>query len=151
MTITIAQIKKIHALVNSLRLKEEYYKAILFRYGAETSKELSKSEAIKFINELMAMQKEQQLKSMNKGVTGVHSEGRLVYFNRKSKATDNQIEYIAGLWLNISENKDYRSLMWFIKRITKKLYIHIESITLQEASKIIVALEKWNKQKEINL
>ena len=39
--------------------------------------------------------------------------------------------------------------MWFIKRITKKLYIHIESITKSEASSIIVALENWNKQKEI--
>lgn len=149
--ITKAQIKKIHTLVNSLRLNEEYYRAILLRYGAESSKELSKDEAIKFINELMTMQKEQQSKSMNKEVTGVHTEGRLVYFNRKNKATDNQIDYIAGLWLKISEKKDYKSLMWFIKKITKKLYIHIESVTLQEASNIIIALEKWNKQKEINL
>ena len=41
--------------------------------------------------------------------------------------------------------------MWFIKKITSKLYIHIESLELQEASNTIVVLEKWNKQKEINL
>lgn len=149
--ITKAQIKKIHALVNSLRLDDDNYRALLFRFGAETSKELSKDEAIKFIEELTKIDKEQQLRNKNTKPTGVQLKGRLVYFNRKKKATDNQIDYIAGLWFKLSENKDYKSLMWFIKRITLKLYMHIESISVQEASNIIVVLEKWSKQKEINL
>lgn len=149
--ITKAQIKKIHALVNSLRLDDDNYRALLFRFGAETSKELSKDEAIKFIEELTKIDKEQQLRNKDTKPTGVQLKGRLVYFNRKKKATDNQIDYIAGLWLKLSDNKDYKSLMWFIKRITLKLYMHIECISVQEASNIIVALEKWSKQKEINL
>lgn len=95
--------------------------------------------------------KEQQLRNKDTKPTGVQIKGRLVYFNRKKKATDNQIDYIAGLWLKLSDNKDYKSLMWFIKRITLKLYMHIECISVQEASNIIIALEKWSKQKEINL
>ncbi len=150
MNITKVQIKKIHALVTSLKLSDDNYRALLFRFGAESSKELSKDEAIKFIDELSKFEKEQKLNNKNIKPTGVHLKGRLVYFNRKNKATDKQIDYIAGLWLKLSNRKDYQSLMWFIKRITKKLYIHIESITLQEASIVIVALEKWNKTKEIN-
>ncbi len=150
MNITKVQIKKIHALVTSLKLSDDNYRALLFRFGAESSKELSKDEAIKFIDELSKFEKEQKLNNKNIKPTGVHLKGRLVYFNRRNKATDKQIDYIAGLWLKLSNRKDYQSLMWFIKRITKKLYIHIESITLQEASIVIVALEKWNKTKEIN-
>lgn len=149
MNITTSQIKKIHTLVNSLKLNDDIYRALLFKYGAESSKELSKNEAIKLIDELVQLQKEVKGKDAIKKPTGVQVKGRLIYFNRRNKVTDNQIDYIAGLWLKLSDRKDYKSLMWFIKRITKKLYIHIESITKNEASSIIVALENWNKQKEI--
>jgi len=149
--ITASQIKKIHALKNSIRLNEDNYRALLFRFGAESSKELSKNEAVNFIKELTQLEKEIKSRNTEKKPTGVHSTGRLIYFNRREKATDNQIDYIAGLWIKVSEAKDYKSLMWFIKRVTKKFYIHLESMTLKEASHIIVALEKWNKQKEVNL
>lgn len=145
MNITTAQIKKIHTLVNSLKLTDDMYRALLYKYGAESSKELSKNEAIKLIDELVLMKKEVPTKK----ITGVNEKGRLIYFNRRNKITDNQIDYIARLWFKLSDSKDYKSLMWFAKRITKKLYIHIESITRNEASGIIVALENWNKQKEI--
>lgn len=148
MEITKAQIKKIHTLKSLLNLEDSFYEALLFRYGVESSKELSKDKAISLIEVLTDIQKEQNNK--NKNSTGLSSY-RKIYFNRRNKATDNQINYISKLWWTLSDKKDYKSLMWFIKKITSKLYIHIESLELQEASNTIVVLEKWNKQKEINL
>ncbi len=148
MEITKAQIKKIHTLKSLLNLEDSFYEALLFRYGVESSKELSKDKAISLIEVLTDIQKEQNNK--NKNSTGLSSH-RKIYFNRRNKATDNQINYISKLWWTLSDKKDYKSLMWFIKKITSKLYIHIESLELQEASNTIVVLEKWNKQKEINL
>ncbi len=148
MEITKAQIKKIHTLKSLLNLEDSFYEALLFRYGVESSKELSKDKAISLIEVLTDIQKEQKNKNTNS--TGLSSY-RKIYFNRRNKATDNQINYISKLWWTLSDKKDYKSLMWFIKKITSKLYIHIESLELQEASNTIVVLEKWNKQKEINL
>ncbi len=75
-------------------------------------------------------------------------EGKLTcYKNMETKNSFAQIR----LGAYYADKKDYKSLMWFIKKITSKLYIHIESLELQEASNTIVVLEKWNKQKEINL
>ena len=148
MEITKAQIKKIHTLKSLLNLEDSFYEALLFRYGVESSKELSKDKAISLIEVITDIQKEQKNKNTNS--TGLSSY-RKIYFNRRNKATDNQINYISKLWWTLSDKKDYKSLMWFIKKITSKLYIHIESLELQEASNTIVVLEKWNKQKEINL
>ncbi len=148
MEITKAHIKKIHTLKSLLNLEDSFYEALLFRYGVESSKELSKDKAISLIEVLTDIQKEQKNKNTNS--TGLSSY-RKIYFNRRNKATDNQINYISKLWWTLSDKKDYKSLMWFIKKITSKLYIHIESLELQEASNTIVVLEKWNKQKEINL
>jgi hypothetical protein len=146
--ITKAQIKKIHTLKSLLNLEDSFYEALLFRYGVESSKELSKDKAISLIEVLTDIQKEQNNKNKNSTGLSLH---RKIYFNRRNKATDNQINYISKLWWTLSDKKDYKSLMWFIKKITSKLYIHIESLELQEASNTIVVLEKWNKQKEINL
>lgn len=148
MEITKAQIKKIHTLKSLLNLEDSFYEALLFRYGVESSKELSKDKAISLIEVLTDIQKEQNNKNKNSTGLPLH---RKIYFNRRNKATDNQINYISKLWWTLSDKKDYKSLMWFIKKITSKLYIHIESLELQEASNTIVVLEKWNKQKEINL
>ncbi len=148
MEITKAQIKKIHTLKSLLNLEDSFYEALLFRYGVESSKELSKDKAISLIEVLTDIQKEQNNKNKNSTGLSLH---RKIYFNRRNKATDNQINYISKLWWTLSDKKDYKSLMWFIKKITSKLYIHIESLELQEASNTIVVLEKWNKQKEINL
>ena len=131
-----------------LNLEDSFYEALLFRYGVESSKELSKDKAISLIEVLTDIQKEQNNKNKNSTGLSLH---RKIYFNRRNKATDNQINYISKLWWTLSDKKDYKSLMWFIKKITSKLYIHIESLELQEASNTIVVLEKWNKQKEINL
>lgn len=147
MEITKAQIKKIHTLKSLLNLEDSFYEALLFRYGVESSKELSKDKAISLIEVLTDIQKEQNNKNKNSTGLSLH---RKIYFNRRNKATDNQINYISKLWWTLSDKKDYKSLMWFIKKITSKLYIHIESLELQEASNTIVVLEKWNKQKEIN-
>lgn len=148
MEITKAQIKKIHTLKSLLNLEDSFYEALLFRYGVESSKELSKDKAISLIEVLTDIQKEQNNKNKNSTGLSLH---RKIYFSRRNKATDNQINYISKLWWTLSDKKDYKSLMWFIKKITSKLYIHIESLELQEASNTIVVLEKWNKQKEINL
>jgi len=147
--ITKAQIKKIHILVSSIGLNDDYYRALLSRFDVESSTELNREKAAQLIDVLVDIEKEHLSKSQTQKPTGVHMQGRLVYFNRAGKATNNQIEYIAGLWLKLSNSKTYESLMWFIKKIIGVLYLHIESLQVQEASHVIVALEKWNKQKEI--
>ena len=95
MEITKAQIKKIHTLKSLLNLEDSFYEALLFRYGVESSKELSKDKAISLIEVLTDIQKEQNNKNKNSTGLSLH---RKIYFNRRNKATDNQINYISKLW-----------------------------------------------------
>lgn len=47
------------------------------------------------------------------------------------------------MWKQVASKPDYKGLISFIKRVTKKLYLHIESMEVKEASNVIIALEKW--------
>lgn len=144
MNITPAQIKKIHTLVKLLELSDDNYRALLYRFNVESSKDFSKDEASAFIDELTSIYREQILRNSDIKPTGTQLKGRLTYFDRTKKASDKQIDYIAGLWLKLSDEKNYQSLMWFIKRITGKLYIHIESLNITETRKVINALKSWD-------
>ena len=82
MEITKAQIKKIHTLKSLLNLEDSFYEALLFRYGVESSKELSKDKAISLIEVLTDIQKEQNNKNKNSTGLSLH---RKIYFNRNSQ------------------------------------------------------------------
>lgn len=146
-SITKAQIKKIHTLASNIRLEDEYYRALLSRFKAESSTQLNRSEAAEVIEILIGFEKEIN-QSQNRGI---FNDGRTYHLNRAGKATDAQIDYIVGMWQSIAKTPDYKNLMYFIKRVTRKLYLHIEQIDVKEASSVIVVLEKWQKEKEINL
>lgn len=122
-----AQIKAIHAIKNKLRMPDDHYRALLSRFGAESSTDLTRNEAKAVIDTLKKM--------------GVPTPTR-----DPMRATDNQIDYIKGLWVELSNQKDYDSLRLFVKKITGKLYLHIETMNLDEAQKILVALKNWERR-----
>ena len=146
-SITKAQIKKIHTLASNIRLEDEYYRALLSRFNAESSTQLNRSAAAEVIEILIGFEKEIN-QSQNRSI---FNDGRTYHLNRTGKATNAQIDYIVGMWQSIAKTPDYKNLMHFIKRVTKTLYLHIEQIDVKEASSVIVVLEKWQKEKEINL
>ena len=143
-SITKPQIKKIHTLISNLGFSDDHYRALLYRFDVESSTELNREKAAIIIDILLNIEKEQKGETTHiQKPTGVLTENRVVYFDRKGKATDAQLEYIAGLWIKVSNQKTYASLMWFIKKVTGKLYIHLESLNMKETSKIINALKSW--------
>ena len=144
--ITNAQIKKIHTLVNLVGLDEDMYRALLFRFDVDSSTELTREKAQWVIETLQGF-----LEEFGESTEIPTSDINKIYFERKGKITDAQIEYILGLWKKLSDEKTTSSLLRFIKKVIGKLYLYIELLKVQEASKVIVILEKWNKQKEINL
>ncbi len=149
-SITKPQIKKIHTLISILNMPDDHYRALLMRFNVESSTELNRSDAVDVIEILTSFEKSTAPGQVNKKANGI-ANIRKVFFDRNSKATDNQLIYIMGLWIKLSTEQTYSSLVWFIKKVVGKLYLHIESLVVNEASSVIVILEKWNKQKEINL
>jgi len=144
--ITKAQIKKIHALVLKIRLEDEYYRALLYRFNVESSTQLNRSEAAEVIEILIGFEKEINQTQAR----GIFDGGRVYHLNRTGKATNAQIDYIVGMWQLAAKTPDYKNLMYFIKRVTKNLYLHIEQMDVKEASSVIVALEKWLKKEVVN-
>lgn len=147
-SITNEQIKKIHTIKSNIRLSDDNYRALLFRFGAESSKDLNRQKAAELIDELENIATEQYKRNGYIKPKGVQLKGRLTYFDRTKKASDKQINYIASLWLSVSDSKTYSSLMWFIRRITGKLYIHIESLNYSETKKVLNALKTWENSKK---
>ncbi len=61
-------------------------------------------------------------------------------------ATQNQIYAIKSLWQRVANDKSDKALLFFIKRITKNLYLKIEYIKKREASKILIVLKKMENK-----
>ena len=61
-------------------------------------------------------------------------------------ATQSQIYAIKSLWQRVANDKSDRALLFFIKRITKNLYLKIEYIKKREASKILIVLKKMENK-----
>lgn len=146
--ITKPQIKKIHTLKSLIGLSDDNYEALLYAHDVESSTELNREGAAKLIADLLRLKKGEPLKGRSPEPTGMANQ-RVVFFDRTQKATDNQIGYMMSLWTSLDDEGTYRELLWFIKKVTKTLYIHIESMSIKEASSVIYVLEKWNKQKEL--
>lgn len=60
-------------------------------------------------------------------------------------ATPSQIYAINILWQKVANDSSTRALLWFIKRITKNLYVKPEFLKKREASKVLIALKKMEK------
>ena len=60
-------------------------------------------------------------------------------------ATASQIYAIRCLWQRVSNDTSDRALLFFIKRVTKNLYLKIEYLKKTEASKVLIALKKMEK------
>jgi len=125
--ITSAQIKAIHAIKNKLRMPDDHYRALLSRFGADSSTDLTRNEAKAVID---------ALKQIDKPVPK----------RDPMRASDAQLDYMKGLWVELSDQKDYDSLRLFVKRITKKLYLYIETMNHDEAQKVLVALKNWERR-----
>lgn len=61
-------------------------------------------------------------------------------------ATQSQIYTIKSLWKRVANDKSDKALLFFIKRITKNLYLKIEYIKKREASKILIVLKKMENK-----
>lgn len=60
-------------------------------------------------------------------------------------ATASQIYAIRCLWQRVANDTSDRALLFFIKRVTKNLYLKIEYLKKTEASKVLIALKKMEK------
>lgn len=145
--ITKPQIKKIHTLKNVLGLSDDNYDALLYAHGVKSSTELNREEAANLIEDLIRLENGESI--VGQEPTGLAKQ-RVVFFDRKNKATDNQIHYMTSLWTRLDNEGTYIELLRFVKKVTGELYIHIESLSVKEASNVIYVLEKWNKQRELS-
>ncbi|PSM52774.1 DUF1018 domain-containing protein [Campylobacter blaseri] len=66
--------------------------------------------------------------------------------NEEQKATQKQLDTIVGIWNTIARNKTKLALGLFCERITGYLMINISSLSKKEASKVIIALKKMQKE-----
>jgi len=131
--ISSAQIKKIHTLKSILNLEEEHYRALLLRWSAESSTELSLQDARELIDFLVTMQENcMTLKS--------HLLGK------RGRITKKQYSMMVSLWSEISRAKDYDSLRNMIYKITKTLYLWIEVMDRVDAGHVIAILKEWKEK-----
>jgi len=103
--------------------RDMYEDLLLNHFGVSSSKELD-------IDQLMEL-----VKFLNK------KSDSLKVMMRKSDATPSQIRFIKDRWQKVAREKSEDALRAFIKRITKKSYLHIDSICKKDAQKIIIALK----------
>lgn len=132
--ITAAQIKKIHAMKNTLKMPEEHYRALLQRWDVESSKALTLQEAGELINFMDALQKE-------------HLTNQPQLLGQRGKITKKQFHLMVSLWEGVSRNKDYDSLRKFVKKITKTWYLWLECMDRVEAGHVIAVLKEWKAKK----
>ena len=98
------------------------------RYGVTTSAKLSIEELNNLLNILNG--KESETKT---GGSRPRDE---------SKATDKQIAAMASAWRDKAHNPSEMALRSFVERIIKRKPLHLESITKQEATKVITAINR---------
>lgn len=57
-------------------------------------------------------------------------------------ATSSQIYAIKTLWQKVAKDTSERALMFFIRKVTKNLYLKVEHLKKKEASKVLIVLKK---------
>lgn len=61
-------------------------------------------------------------------------------------ATASQIYAVRCLWQRVANDTSDKALLFFIKRVTKNLYIKVEHIKKKEASKTLIVLKKMENK-----
>lgn len=61
-------------------------------------------------------------------------------------ATPSQIYAVRCLWQRVANDTSDRALLFFIKRVTKNLYLKVEYMKKKEASKTLIALKKMENK-----
>lgn len=147
---TASQIRKIHILKNILGLDEDLYQDMLMSFGVGTSKNLTYTEAIIFIDILEDKAVENSL--------WTKQPKKYEELKRNSRmASDSQLRMIEGLWREIcyfDNNKFAKtSLRKFLK--SKHGVDDVMFLTKSKASKVIQSimaikknLNKSNKNKK---
>ncbi|MBE3609494.1 phage protein GemA/Gp16 family protein [Campylobacter californiensis] len=57
-------------------------------------------------------------------------------------ATRSQIYAVHCLWQKVAKDTSERALMFFIRKVTKNLYLKVEHLKKKEASKVLIVLKK---------
>jgi hypothetical protein len=113
---TTTQIKKLHTLKRTLDFDDATYRAVLERYGASSSKNLSAQAMVSCLDYLEAQAVE----------AGVWQDrgGAPAPRRRPGAASDAQLRMIAAMWRQVSRQKSEAdrktALDAFVKRITSK-------------------------------
>lgn len=61
-------------------------------------------------------------------------------------ATASQIYAVRSLWQRVANDTSDKALLFFIKRVTKNLYMKVEHIKKKEASKTLIVLKKMENK-----
>lgn len=146
-SITLKQIKKIHALKNRLGWSDEQYREYLMTEGdgfATSCKDLSETEAEKLIRKM-------ELEAAAKGVWKRYGRGDKydALAGREGMASPKQLRMIEAMWKEVSKYRKTeareRALRYFLHRI-----IRVDDLRFIEAwqvSKVIKALEEMKSGK----
>lgn len=144
---TIYQIRKIHTLKNILGLDDDCYQDMLMSFGVGTSKNLTYTEAIIFIEIL-------EDKAVESGLWEKLPKKYTELIRDDAMASDSQLRMIEGLWREIcyfDNNKFARiSLRKFLK--SKHGVDDVLFLTKDKASKVIQSIisikKNLNKSKK---
>ena len=137
---TISQIRKIHTLKNVLGLDDDLYREMLMSFGVCTSKELTYTESLVFIDIL-------EDKAVARNLWEKQPK-KYEDLNRDDKmATDAQLRMIEGLWREICyfDNDKFakKSLRTFLKN--KHRVDDVMFLTKYKASKVIHSIKAIKK------
>lgn len=147
--ITKPQIKKIIFMKNMYEFSDKEFELLLSQKDVKSVAELNRQDAKDLIDNLMVQFFYKKVEENRRDrLTGI-SDKRLVYFNRFGKATNQQLEYLSYLWVEVSKTTSYEGVMHFIKEVTGELYIHVESISTEDMDEVIQKLKIIKKQKEL--
>lgn len=144
MKITNAQIKKIHALKNALKLENDLYREMLLPFNAQSSKDLTDYLAEIFIY---------QLESMSVKM-GVWQNPSLKYedlrYREEKMATPQQLRMIEAMWRDVCyfDNDDFakKSLRKFLRNKFK--VDDLMFLTKAKAAKVIQGIKGIKKNLE---
>lgn len=118
----------IHIKKQELGMAEIQYRDLLYeRYKVESSKDLNLQELRELAKDLGFFPKS-------------------IY--EKGNASKAQIQTIIGIYQEVADNKSALGMRKFIKRIVGRMPLYLESLSVKEAQKVIIALKKWQKSKE---
>ena len=141
---TTSQIRKIHTLKNALGLDDDLYREMLKSFDVQTSKNLTYTEAIIFIEIL-----EEKAVAINRWEKRLKKYETLC--RSDNMASDAQLRMIEGIWREICyhDNDEFakKSLRKFLK--SKFKVDDVMFLTKAKACKVIQALQAIKKNLKI--